>query len=105
MHVSLHDLALHVHVVVVVLLCLSCVDRHILLFGLPSNGLYSPKKKKGVAIEDSLNGVLAAKSARMKCIAVPEVGMAAEKRSKFSFADAVIDSLAQLDDTIWGILV
>lgn len=64
-----------------------------------------PKKKKGVAIEDSLNGVLAAKSARMKCIAVPEVGMAAEKRSKFSFADAVIDSLAQLDDTIWGILV
>lgn len=59
---------------------------------------------KCVAVEDSLNGVLAAKSARMRCIAVPEVGMEKGKRNKFSFADAVLDSLEQLDDKVWATL-
>jgi HAD superfamily hydrolase (TIGR01509 family) len=46
------------------------------------------------AIEDSLNGVLAAKSARMKCIAVPEA--AHLKDPRFSIADLVLPSLLQL---------
>lgn len=80
-------------------------------FGKPHPGVYlTAASKLGiepvkcVAIEDSLNGVIAAKAARMRCIAVPEVGMNAGKRNKFSFADAVLDSLVQLDDTVWSSL-
>lgn len=44
-----------------------------------------------VAFEDSLNGIIAAKAARMRCIAVPEVP--AEQRKGFEVADAVVESL------------
>jgi HAD superfamily hydrolase (TIGR01509 family) len=47
-----------------------------------------------LALEDTVNGVLAAKAAGMLCIAVPD------KRQKgldFSMADAVVESLAELD--------
>jgi beta-phosphoglucomutase-like phosphatase (HAD superfamily) len=53
-----------------------------------------------LALEDSVPGVLAAKAAGMGCIAVP----AAEQRDdpRFERADAVLDSLAQLDDARWA---
>lgn len=52
-----------------------------------------------LAIEDSLNGVIAAKAARMTCIAVPEKAVA--HLPQFSLADAVLGSLAELPN-IWS---
>lgn len=46
------------------------------------------------AIEDSLNGVIAAKAAKMTCIAVPDVGHRGDPR--FALADQVFDSLDDL---------
>ena len=53
-----------------------------------------------LVLEDSLNGVLAAKAARMRCVAVPE----AEQRDdpRYVIADRVLDSLVGLD---WEALV
>jgi mannitol-1-/sugar-/sorbitol-6-/2-deoxyglucose-6-phosphatase len=48
-----------------------------------------------VAIEDSPNGVLAAKAAGMKCIAVPEPVLRGDPR--LARADAVIDSLIEVN--------
>lgn len=48
-----------------------------------------------LAIEDSPNGVLAATSAGMRCIAVPDPLLAADPR--FKAADLVLDSLTGLD--------
>ena len=54
---------------------------------------------KCLALEDSLNGTLAAKSARMKCISIPEDY---ENRSKaFHIANIQLQSLEQIDDEIW----
>lgn len=44
-----------------------------------------------LAFEDSVNGVLSAKAAKMKCIAIPEPGDREDKR--FGIADLVLDSL------------
>jgi HAD superfamily hydrolase (TIGR01509 family) len=52
-----------------------------------------------LAIEDSLNGVLAAKSARMPCIAVPDPYPG---HPGFAIADAVIPSLNALGDDTWA---
>jgi len=52
-----------------------------------------------LALEDSLNGVLAAKSARMKCIAVPEPNQRTDPR--FTIADKILDSLVSLDESAW----
>jgi sugar-phosphatase len=78
-------------------------------YGKPHPGVYlSTARRLGVppaecvAIEDSFNGVLAAKSARMKCVAVPEAAQRHDPR--FSIADAVLDSLADLDEEVWQIL-
>ncbi len=46
-----------------------------------------------LAFEDSANGVLAAKAARMRCIAVPEAAVRDDRR--FCIADAVLSSLAE----------
>jgi sugar-phosphatase len=54
-----------------------------------------------VALEDSLNGLIAAKAARMRCVLVPEHG-AADPR--FALADRVLASLEQLDDEVWDSL-
>jgi sugar-phosphatase len=51
-----------------------------------------------LVLEDSLNGVLAAKAARMRCIAVPTPASRSDPR--FAIADHVIDSLASLDESI-----
>ena len=53
-----------------------------------------------LAIEDSLNGVLAAKAAKMKCIAIPYVGVRHDRR--FAIADVTLDSLMKIDSEVWG---
>lgn len=53
-----------------------------------------------VVLEDSLNGVLAAKAARMRCIAVPGEGDRRDPR--FAIADVRLGSLAELDDATWS---
>ena len=55
-----------------------------------------------LALEDSLNGVLAAKAAQMKCIAIPEVSES--NRPKFAIADIILHSLEELDNNIWNSL-
>src|SRR5829696_1863822 len=75
-------------------------------YGKPHPGVYlSTARRLGVApaecvaVEDSFNGVLAAKAARMKCVAVPEPAQRRDPR--FSIADAVLDSLADLNEEVW----
>ncbi|MEK6725541.1 MAG: hexitol phosphatase HxpB [Deltaproteobacteria bacterium] len=52
-----------------------------------------------LAIEDSFNGVLAAKAAKMKCIAIPYEGVRHDRR--FAIADVSLDSLMQIDLDVW----
>jgi HAD superfamily hydrolase (TIGR01509 family) len=52
-----------------------------------------------IAIEDSLNGVLSAKAARMKCIAVPDSSM--HYNEKLIIADMQLQSLADMNDEKW----
>ncbi|HEX7317607.1 MAG TPA: hexitol phosphatase HxpB [Pyrinomonadaceae bacterium] len=75
-------------------------------YGKPHPGVYlSTARRLGVApsecvaVEDSFNGVLAAKAARMKCVAVPEPAQRRDPR--FAIADAVLDSLADLNEEVW----
>jgi sugar-phosphatase len=49
---------------------------------------------RALAIEDSVNGVVAAKAARMACVAVPEPAQRDDRR--FGIADAVLGSLEAL---------
>ena len=46
---------------------------------------------EGVVFEDSLNGCLAAKAARMRCVAVPE-----REDPRFVIADVILSSLDEL---------
>lgn len=48
-----------------------------------------------LAFEDSANGVLSAKAARMKCIAIPEPNMRNDKR--FGIADIILHSLSDFN--------
>lgn len=50
-------------------------------------------------IEDSVSGCIAAKAARMNCIAVPE-----EHDPRFAIADVVLSSLDELDEARWAAL-
>lgn len=75
------------------------------LFGKPHPAVYiGASKKLGietgrcVAFEDSPNGVLSAKSAGMRCIAVPSVGV--EKDRAMEKADLVISSLLDFDEKL-----
>ena len=70
-------------------------------FGKPHPGVYiTTAQKLGVApefcvaFEDSPNGVVSAKAARMKCIAVPDVHVKDDKR--FLIADVTLNSLSEL---------
>lgn len=47
-----------------------------------------------IAIEDSVNGIIAAKAARMRCIAIPEPELRGDPR--LGIADVVLDSLAEI---------
>ncbi len=76
------------------------------VYGKPHPGVYlSTAHKLGclphqcVALEDSLNGVIAAKAALMKCIAIPEDFPSYSR--KFAIADAVVGSLAEIGDALW----
>ena len=52
-----------------------------------------------LAIEDSINGLISAKSARMKCVMVPGDSLKNDKR--LGMADVVLTSLRDFDDTVW----
>jgi sugar-phosphatase len=52
-----------------------------------------------LAIEDSLNGVLAAKAGRLRCLAVPD-GPAVDD-PRLAIADRVLPSLLELDEGVW----
>ena len=71
-------------------------------FGKPHPGVYiEAARRLGVepwrclAIEDSPNGVIAAKAARMKCIAIPDPALRDDRR--FNAADAIVSSLNEVD--------
>lgn len=53
-----------------------------------------------LAVEDSLNGVIAAKAARMKVVAVPDAEHQTDTR--FAIADILLPSLAAFDETHWN---
>lgn len=68
------------------------------LYGKPHPAVYlAAADKLGVqpteclAFEDSVNGVLAAKAAKMVCIAIPEPELRSDRR--FGIADLILDSL------------
>ena len=67
-------------------------------FGKPHPGVYieaarglGVEPRRCLAIEDSPNGVIAAKAARMRCIAIPDPALAGDRR--FNAADLVLPSL------------
>lgn len=76
-------------------------------YGKPHPAVYiSTAKRLGVepveclAVEDSFNGILSAKAAKMKCIAVPEGANRNDPR--FAIADARLNSLAEIDSELWS---
>ena len=52
-----------------------------------------------VAIEDSVNGMVAAKAARMLCVVIPELHGSIDPR--FRLADAILSSAEELSDGLW----
>jgi beta-phosphoglucomutase-like phosphatase (HAD superfamily) len=75
-------------------------------YGKPHPGVYLTTARRldvspaaCLAVEDSFNGVLAAKAARMKCIAVPEEG--ARRDPRFQIADVILGSLEEIDEEVW----
>jgi mannitol-1-/sugar-/sorbitol-6-/2-deoxyglucose-6-phosphatase len=77
------------------------------LFGKPHPGVYLTTASKlnvapqeCLALEDSLNGVLAAKAAQMKCIAVPEPLQ--YDNPQFAIADVKLKSLLELEEELWA---
>lgn len=75
-------------------------------YGKPHPGVYLTTARRldvspssCLAVEDSFNGVLAAKAARMKCIAIPEEG--ARRDPRFSIADVMLGSLGEIDEETW----
>ena len=76
------------------------------ILGKPHPGVYLTTAKKlnippqsCLALEDSLNGVLAAKAAQMKCIAIPEAKQ--QQNPKFAIANRILASLEELNDSVW----
>lgn len=76
-------------------------------FGKPHPGVYLTTAQKldilpqfCLALEDSLNGVLAAKAAQMKCIAIPEALQ--QQNPKFAIADQILKSLEELNESVWN---
>jgi sugar-phosphatase len=71
-------------------------------YGKPHPGVFiTTAKKLGarpedcLALEDSPNGIIAAKAAKMKCIAIP--GVKLQNHNVFSIADKVVGSLLDLE--------
>jgi len=59
-----------------------------------------------LALEDSMRGVLAAKSAQMMCVAVPEQfdDLRGVRARQFGVADMVLESLVDMDEKRWQVL-
>jgi mannitol-1-/sugar-/sorbitol-6-/2-deoxyglucose-6-phosphatase len=55
-----------------------------------------------LAIEDSVNGMIAAKAARMACVVIPDDHNASDPR--FGLADAKLSSVNELDEVFWQAL-
>lgn len=79
-------------------------------FGKPHPGVYltaaagiGVDPTRCLAIEDSHNGVIAAKAARMRCLAVPEPGL--RGHPVYGAADAVVDTLDLVDEALWAKLL
>lgn len=79
------------------------------MLGKPHPGVYLTTAQKlnvppqsCLALEDSLNGVLAAKAAHMKCIAIPEAIQ--QKNPKFAIADLILKSLEEFNQPVWNSL-
>lgn len=72
-------------------------------YGKPHPGVYITTAKKlavnpqqCTAIEDSINGMIAAKAAKMKCIAIPEKELMNDKR--LGVSDIIIQSLLEINE-------
>jgi mannitol-1-/sugar-/sorbitol-6-/2-deoxyglucose-6-phosphatase len=79
------------------------------VLGKPHPGVYLTTAQKleippqsCLALEDSLNGVLAAKAAHMKCIAIPEAIQ--QKNPQFAIADLILKSLEEFNQPVWNSL-
>ncbi|MFA5916704.1 MAG: hexitol phosphatase HxpB [Candidatus Gracilibacteria bacterium] len=75
-------------------------------FGKPHPGVYiSTYKKMGLkpeqclSFEDSLNGVISSKAAKVKCVAVPEIINI--NNNKFLISDLIIKSLNDFGENEW----
>ena len=75
-------------------------------YGKPHPGVYiNAARKLGVdpehcmAFEDSFNGVLAAKSARMTCVCVPDIAI--KGNAKLAIADIILESLENFGEDVW----
>lgn len=75
-------------------------------YGKPHPAVYITTAKKlnvrpddCLAIEDSINGVISAKAAKMKCIAVPEPTARNDRR--YGVADVVMARLDHIDQALW----
>ena len=75
-------------------------------YGKPHPAVFSSTAKKlnvlpsrCLVIEDSLNGLLAAKAAQMKCIIVP--GDSLRNDPRLDKADIVLNSLLEFDEFVW----
>jgi HAD superfamily hydrolase (TIGR01509 family) len=77
-------------------------------FGKPHPAVYLAAAKRlhvaptaCLALEDSLNGLIAAKAARMRCVVVPELHL---HDPRFALADRMLESLELLTDEVWDSL-
>lgn len=75
-------------------------------YGKPHPGVYLETARRlnvqpvhCLALEDSFHGIIAAKAARMKTIAVP-----AEPDARFGASDVVLNSLKELNDTVFNLI-
>ena len=103
----------HFSVISAVLDCLALTDTFEVVhsgeaeeYGKPHPAIYLTtleklelKPAEAIAIEDSFNGLIAAKSARLKTLVVPEVTQWAEAR--FGCADVKLRSLADFSQQHW----
>lgn len=53
-----------------------------------------------LALEDSIPGLISAKAAKMKAVAVPEPRLSGDPR--FGIADVVLQTLKELNDEVWA---
>lgn len=78
-------------------------------YGKPHPGVYITTAKtldvpasECLAFEDSFNGLLAAKAAKMKCVCVPDESIAGSP--KLAIADVVLPTLSDFNEKIWQML-